>query len=85
MGWVAETKRALAACRGVDEAAEAARCARILLLLLLWVCVCVRALIASDQNFGPRSVCVCVWDGWPLTKGATVPAGLAGHSVARWV
>ena len=31
----------------------------LLLLLLLLLCVC--ALIASDQDFGPWSVCVCVF------------------------
>ena len=33
----------------------------VLLLLLLLLLLCVCALIASDQDFGPWSVCVCGW------------------------
>ena len=43
----------------------------VLLLLLLLLLLCVCALIASDQDFGPWSVCVCVF-----SVGDAVP-GLA--------
>ena len=42
----------------------------VLLLLLLLLLLCVCALIASDQDFGPWSVCVC---GLGCVPRRTVP------------